>query len=441
MPTLREGFRRGIRLGHSLGNGFGHIFPITSLTTTTIVCDALKMGEPGSKYQNWYMVRRDAASAADRVRQVVSFDGSTGTLTHAGANYSDTTATSEYVELYPFSPITLDQHAQAVLPECRRYHRDIIPAHGGDTYYLGRYSWVWHSGHIQRLLMGGPRNLVRNPDFDDWNSVQTDGSLHPSLWTLSGSGGTFARSTSNPWKGPYELEMTRSGTNVVAGQSIADYFGTQGLLGDGVGSLVGKTIYGRLIFRSSLTSGVFLTVSDGVSSDFSDTQVALDGTHVYVDVDYTIAATGVRLAVEASVTSDGTAYLSKVIVKDEPITDADMRAEGRYSEVLFGWQDRPPAIRPDTRLSRGAVYTIETWRPYPELDGTRLLAGSCDGDSSDIDVDLWAWGILAKTFKAEGLDGAEEARRNYDALRAAARWDVRPHPLRRKPLGPPLRRV
>ena len=88
------------------------VVPIDALSTTTVTCNALKMGEPASAYVNKYLVRRTAASSADRVRQVTAFDGSTGVLTHAGANYSDTTATSEYVEIWAVEPLQLDQFAQ-----------------------------------------------------------------------------------------------------------------------------------------------------------------------------------------------------------------------------------------------------------------------------------------------------------------------------------------
>ena len=94
MTTLKS-IRRAMYLRP--GSGVGQTEVIASLTTTTAVVSKLATGTINSeKYLRKWLIRAEAASQpADRERSCSAFSSSTGTFTHAGANYADTTATSE----------------------------------------------------------------------------------------------------------------------------------------------------------------------------------------------------------------------------------------------------------------------------------------------------------------------------------------------------------
>ena len=96
MPSLKE-IRREMYRRHP--GALGRTESIASLTTTTAVVNALATGVIDSeKFVRKWMLRAEAASAADRVRIVKTFASASGTFTHEGTNYADTTATSEKLD-------------------------------------------------------------------------------------------------------------------------------------------------------------------------------------------------------------------------------------------------------------------------------------------------------------------------------------------------------
>lgn len=97
MPTRREVRQE---LYNRIPN-LGFYGDLDSATTTTAV-DTAQLQDGGlsnDQFTGAYIYRPAASSSADYVRRVVSFVKTTGTLTHSGANYADTTATNEYYEL------------------------------------------------------------------------------------------------------------------------------------------------------------------------------------------------------------------------------------------------------------------------------------------------------------------------------------------------------
>ena len=78
--------------------GIGMTIPtIDSLTVTTVVNTRYLRNSNygGNQFLNWGIWRPDTATAADNFRFAGTLTNSTGTLAHTGANYTDTTATSE----------------------------------------------------------------------------------------------------------------------------------------------------------------------------------------------------------------------------------------------------------------------------------------------------------------------------------------------------------
>ena len=114
--------------------GLGRVETIASLTTTTAVVTALATGgRSAQEFVEKWMLRRDTATAADRLRRCTSFTSSSGTLTHAGTNYADTTATSESIEIWDIEPKFVDQAINATLHRLKREDREIFPRTEGST--------------------------------------------------------------------------------------------------------------------------------------------------------------------------------------------------------------------------------------------------------------------------------------------------------------------
>lgn len=426
MTTLKAAVRAAIDIERSLGV----VVPITSLTTTTVVASALARGEPSSKYVQWYMARRDTATAADRVRQITNFAGSTGTLTHAGTNYGDTTATSEVVEVTQFSPEEIDRAAQKALGETRRKHIDIIPAHGGAVYPLDNYSWITKRGDVMRVLYGG-QDLARNATFNGWNVISSAGAFEPDNWTKSGSGSTWTRSTSDPRFGPYALSVTRSGTNVTVEQYLGGGAANRSLLGDGAYSLAseGETLTCLVCATGTTASSLKAFINDGGTTTESSFHAA--GGYEELTVSRTLPTTATQVSFGFSLAVDATFVVHRVsIFKVSSVGNAQKQALWDWRDTLFGWDDVPPAIRPNYRLGRGQAYQVESLRAYPELDATRLRGGTADADESDIPVDLWAYGILANLFESQSDERWKENARRYrfefDRMKAQYLGDTRP---------------
>ena len=443
MTTFKAAIRRAVEIA---GRDFGIVVPIDALTTTTVTVNLLKIGQSPADYANQFMYRFDAASApADSVRQVSAFDGSTGILTHAGANYGDTTATSEYLFLSFCDPFTLRYGAQETLRQSKRVHWDTFPASGVDRYYLDQFPWIQRKGDIARLLRRRGPFLGRNARFDDWNTVSTAGALEPDLWALSGAAATWTRSTTNPFRGAYELALTRAGTDAVVRQFVVGKANADGrsLLHNGVDSLRGETVTLLLICRSGTASRLKGFIDDGVT-------VTATAFHTGggLNEELTISATIDAAAVEVSfgfqvVTGDMTGYVSEChLVHASAIDDTIRRDVYQRDETKWDFEEgATPRIRPETVAAIGECYEIATYRPYATLDETRLWAGTADGDSIDIPVDLWATGILAQAFNAYrdrhekfGALAAEYGNR-WTALRLAGMTDERPLNQLRSP-GP-----
>ncbi len=428
MTTLKAAVRAAIEEVPAIGTVVP-INAVSGITTTTIVSDALARGGPSSDYVQWYMTRRDTATAADRVREVTNFAGSTGTLTHAGTNYADTTATDELVEVTQFRPDIIDRAAQRALTETRRKHSDIIPAHGGQIYHLDGYTWIQKRADIMRVLYGG-RDLARNATFDGWNVVSTAGAQEPDNWTKSGASSTWARSTPGK-RGPYALSVTRSGTNVTVEQYLGGVSGLRSLLGDGANDLASEGATLVLIVEATGTTASSLKgyINDGVAT--TETSFHAAGGYEELTVTRTLPTTATQVAFGVSLAVDATFVIHRIsLFKASSATDGERQALWEWRGTDFGWEDMPPSIAPNYRAGRGGAYMVETLRPYPGLDMTRLRAGSADADASDIPETLWAYGILANLFESQNPDRwgalALKYRAEFERMKMQHMGDTRP---------------
>ena len=133
MPTFTAIVRDIIQRDSALGRTAA----ITSLTTTPIVCNSLLFGLlTAEKFRRRWLWRLDTATAADAIRGCTNFTSSTGTLTHAGTNYADTTATAESVDILEYEPYLFRDAIQTALGRARHIDATEFPNATG----LGRFS-------------------------------------------------------------------------------------------------------------------------------------------------------------------------------------------------------------------------------------------------------------------------------------------------------------
>lgn len=403
---------------------------IASLTTTTAVVTALATGGYGNeRFRGDWLLRADAASSADRVRKVTSFTSSTGTLTHAGTNYSDTTATSEVLEILrqDYEPADVDNAIQYVLGTTRRRDRYILPGVSGQSrYYLHNLTWLDNPNRVMSIALCTSPVLTNNRYFEKWNSVSTAGVPVPDNWTLAGSGATMARSTTGARKGQYSVALTRATNNVTLTQDAT-------ILSNGSSatpsSLRGQIVTAVIVGTASSASQLRVTLDDGVTTTSSSYHTGGGGIEE-LSAEHTMSSTATQCVVSVEVNgSDGTVYVDEAYICFRTLTDTVRRDE--YPEQELKPRDTGfdqgngtlTAVLPP--ISWGQQYVVYSQRPYPQFDSTRFLAGNADADVTDAPKDLIATGAMWRIHEAlvgkmpDAEKWAGEYRQRYEQLAAS----------------------
>ncbi len=388
----REFIKRG-------GPVVGYVFPIDGLSTTTVTCNILKRGEPATQYEGMYMVRRDATGApADRVRVCTSFTGSTGVLGHSGANYADTTATNETLELINFDVTEIDQLANIVLAKIRRREEVELASSWGERYYLDDQDWIVGPTDVTKVTHVQSPIMNRNRTFTKWNGIY--GATLPDWWDLNGAGSSCARSTTGARRGPVTAAVTRSGTNCYLSQN-------RGLLWDGTTtrSLQSKQVCAYVAGTSSSANQLRVNIDDGVTVTSSAYHTG-GGGYEELTVTKTLAATATKCEIQVTNNgTDGTVYLD-----DAPLIYAtavqDVHRQNNYGR---GVAVNPGVAQGGSPLSLyldskgpGSQYIVYSRRPYPQFTGTRITGGLADADTTDAPLVIVVTGMLAETFTALG---------------------------------------
>ncbi len=390
------------------GRDFGIRVPITSLTNTTAVCAVLALGEPQGTYERQYMTRLEGADPAVRDRQVSAFDGTTGTFTQAGATYSaDTTATNEYLWISEFPPNIVLRALQQTIQNLRYVDTGHIPTYKGSRYWLRQADWPWITDRskVLRVAKRNSPQLTRNRYMQKWGTVSTGGVLTPpDSWTLSGVSATvlrIAQATSNLRKGAYVARLTRSTNNCTLGQVMGTLPSGADLSGTSGESLVGETVTAVLVCSTTQAS-------------FADVRILCDNSAVATSSTHTGGGEPEELTASATVPA-GTKYLELQIrgtgadasvdihecyLIRGAISDAVRRDEYPEQDLQPRWYDGNPLSFEVGNYGLGSQLVIETSRPYPGFDPTRLLAGNADGDSSDAPLVPVSVGMMARVFEA-----------------------------------------
>lgn len=427
MSSLKDYARKMFEL---MPQGVGRAEAITSLTTTTVVCSSLAFGGvTGQKFVDKWLLRRDTTTAADRIRRCTDFTSSSGTLTHAGTNYADTTATSETLEILNYEPYLVDLAIQRSVTRLKRHDSHIIPTRQGITRYdLSGMDWLTDPGDLTGVYYRPSPVITNNRRMERWNNYDSAGSLIPDDWTLVGADATIARSTTNQRHG-YNVAITRAGSGTTFQQ-------VPSLLDTGVAddSLAGKTVTAVAWVWSDTASQVSVRVNDGVATTTSAYHTGGSGWEE-LSVEKTLSDSSVLLSMWVSVEIDGTVYVDEAYLCIGELTDT-VRRDAYQTQKLAAneyqlLQDEGLIELP--AKGRGGQYIIKTKRSYPQFVASRIAAGTADGDTSDAPETAVAAGALGRLFESLYEDETNEAAKARYLVQANT-WNRRSEQLNLKHL-------
>lgn len=430
MSTLAQ-YRRAMhtRSRHQTGRTEA----IASLTTTTAVVTALATGTvTAGKYGGKWMLRAETATAADRVRlsTETGFASATGTLTHAGAVYADTTATSEFIELCEYEPYLYDDAIQTTLQSLNREDRLEFPTRNGVTHYwLNDASWVTEPRDVLKVTLKTSPVLSRNRYFEQWNSVNASGIPVPDWWVISGAAATVARSTAQVRTGQYSAAITRSGTDALLTQTV-------GLLDTGIiatggsGSLIAQSVQVVLVGNSAVASQLrgWMSFDGGVTKTYTTAyHTGGSGFEELLSVNTTIPATATNVSFGVSVEGSNTVcYGDDCYLVFSGVNDSVRRDEYPEEDITdrISYDQGAGTLRMNTPpYGWGSQLCVYSMRPYSGFDATRLAAGSADADVQDAPLVTVALGALWRLYDSvpltpEHAAAAAHWRQEYEALAA-----------------------
>lgn len=380
---------------------------ITSLTTTTIVSNSLLFGGiSNDRYAGQWAWRPDTTTTADKTRYITAFASATGTLTHAGTNYSDTTATGENVIISRVEPYIVRQAIDSAVRRLKTVDRTEFPFVSGQGWYsLGEATWIRQPSDIVRICYDHSPQITRNRYLQKRNSVNSSGVFVPDFWTVTSNANTSPFQTGTRYRGhTYVYDLQRSGgTDASIAQGVSQMF--SGVSGEFPS---GETITAVVVVDQVAASDVQLRVADGTTT----TNATSTGTAIQeITATLTLAqggggATSITQTVTAQ-NNNAEQYIYEAYTIVGEITDAVRRDNFPEYELDRGdWdfdQNGVLTIRmPQIGRGRFIVYSK---RAYPGFDNTRLISGAADADSSDAPLDAVCAGALSRIYF--GLEGGQ----------------------------------
>lgn len=365
----------------------GYQGSITSGTATTAVLDTLVGNKNDDELNDDLLIMPDAANATDMERIITDWTKTSGTATWEG-NRTDTTFTSETFFTIPKGTWTLDQMRRAIndcLGNTDRTYRYIVPSRE-DTYQipLADLTWLRNAKDVDGVYWVSSPGLLHNADFSYWHSGTTSA---PDGWTLTGSGGTIARSTTFASFGSYVAQVTRSGTDVTLTYDIPYPLAKQ--LID-----AGATIAIKGRAQSATASIGRIGINDGSSTTWSSYHSG-DGEPEDLTASVTLTAAASRIRITCSVdTSDGTVSFDFIAACEGSVTDDFFNSGGTGYLMQPGraqlWNvgSSVPVLASDILRPRGGQWVVVTRRPFATL--------SSDSASTEADIDMVAAGAIVQ---------------------------------------------
>lgn len=394
MPTLHQVATEMIRkVPGTVGAELWREEAIASLTTTTVVSSALAVGGiANDAYANKFVWRPDTTTTADKERFSTQYASATGTLTHAGTNYADTTATGENVIITKVRSGVIRAAIDSAIRRLKTVDRTEVPFVGGQGWYsLGDLDWIRQPSDIVRITYNQSPVITRNRYFQKRNSFSSTGLFLPDWWTVANNAAASPYLATNyrGLKNYYSLERS-GGTDATLTQAVSSLL--TGATGD---SPAGETITAVCVFDPVSAGDVLLSLGDGTTTA-TDTGSGTALQTATASLTLASAATDVTLTVTAQ-TNNAAQKIYEAYAFVGTIDDAIRRDNFQEYELnRADWdfdQNGVLTIRlPNVGRGQFLVYSK---RPYPGFDATRLTSGAADADSTDAPLDAICAGALA----------------------------------------------
>ena len=387
---------------------------VASGGATTIVLNPLKMGTlSAERYIRKWLLRATAAASADLVRVCSNFASSTGTLTHAGDDYTNSPTSAEVLEILEHEPYLYGRAINRTLDTLPRLDREIIPTIANTrNYWLHNLSWVSIPSDVYRVLHSSSPVLSRNRFLARWNSIDSAGAFEPDSFTLAGSDATMARQSTIVRRGQYSCGITRAGTDATFRQSV-------GLLWNGVSgdSIRSETVTVVASVYATTASQVRVQILDGVNTNNTSYHTG-GGSWEELTTEVTVDSAATQLTFGLSIeTSDGTVYVEELYLIWGSLNDA-VRQDS-YTEREMGVSFAQGAATLEMiipyALSLGSQIIIESWRHHATLSG--------EGDNADAKLNDVAIGAIANIYKALAREEGGSPRYREMADYYGRRWD------------------
>lgn len=376
---------------------------ITSLTTTTIVSNSLLFGGiSNDRYAGQWAWRPDTTTTADKTRYITAFASATGTLTHAGTNYSDTTATGENVIITRVEPYIVRQAIDSAVRRLKTVDRTEFPFVSGQGWYsLGEATWIRQPSDIVRICYDHSPQITRNRYLQKRSSVSTAGLPVPDFWSVGQNAATSPFQTTTYRGQRYYYALTRAaGVDATLSSTVSAML--TGVSGE---FPVGETITAVAVVNPLSATNLNLLVDGGVTSPNISTSAT--GRQELTITDTLLSSEhAIRTVLTAqNANEENIVYELYTIVG--ALTDAVRRDNYPEYELDRGdWdfdQNGVLTIRmPQIGRGRFIVYSK---RAYPGFDNTRLISGAADADSSDAPLDAVCAGALSRIYF--GLEGGQ----------------------------------
>jgi hypothetical protein len=388
------------RIARELG---GHAGSISSGTATTAVLAGLIGNYPDDEFIDQLLLMPEAATAADRERQLTDWTQVTGTATWVG-NRSDTSYSNETYFLLPKPWYTLTEIQDAVdetLRQTYRSVRTVIPTIEGERFYpLNNFSWITTPDAVQGVFYRNSPCLLTNESFELWTDGPGSSSLsaNPTGWTVAGSSGKVFRSTTTPLRGGFTASILRSGTTVTLTQSI-------GLLNQQLAkpsdetSAITQSITARLSGRSANASSLRIGINDGATTTYSSYHSGTSGAIERLSVTKTLSAAANSVDVLISVEVNETVEIDQVLAEEATTMSQFLIDYGSHGQpdlrlphdvVMVG---STPTIRLVTPQMRGRQIVVVSRAPFAST--------SADGTETDCPADILEHGTLYHLLKVK----------------------------------------
>ena len=433
----------------------GRVVPLTGAAAQTITSlSALGFGGLSEQaYAQKWMWRPQAATAAgaDNIRYSDSFTPSTGVVTHSGTAYTDTTATSESCILTPFYPGSWRDAINLAVTKTREMDFSEIPVRKGlEKYSIFDLDWIEQPSWIRNVWWTSSPILVRNRFLQKYHTANSSGSLAvPDFFTLTGASATVARSTTTRWRDRWTSVLTRAGTDCRLGQSFSTLFRT-GVLNDGV---EGESVVAWAVVNCGTASRSRVRLYEEGSAVASSSFHSGDSTWDELSTTYTDVSTDFLTSMEVAVTvetGDVPATIGEIGLAYGTAMDDAIR-RGNYekhpvAKTAYSFEQGGPLQIDLPQMGNRSQFIIESERPFPAFDATRLLSGAADTDETDAPLTTVATGTIFYLFRGKyGSDHAltREWEKKFENLRTshiAAHTDGPGFDLMRSPIAAPALR-